>query len=1399
MNDLSIKTGFDISDGLKSLNKLQVELNKVLDNVTFDVDISQDSIKSIKTQFSKLSKDVQNEFVSNTISIPKIDTASVKQGLKGAFETIDKKAKKTAESVAKEFTQRLRDSKGRFVKVGNEVGEELGKGINDGVNSLLDLEIAEVLGGQLGNVGGIFQDLSRQSLEFETSLGLLKTAAQGNAETFDRLESSAINIYNSGIGESFDEVARAVSNANMQLDGLFLDDSGIETFTQGALRLSETFETDVNEIIGKSRTFIQEFGLEGQESLNLVSLALRDAANFDEDVLDTFNEFSGVAREAGFSAEQFTGTLIEGVKSGARNTDLLGNAILEAGIRLNDLSASKTIQEIGGETSQVVNDILKLGETGAITVKETLKRANTAINKAYDDGKIGNSIRQQMQVAISGTPAEDLGADLYSRLFTQDINSNEIREKASEASKVMKDAFVTDAFAPITRTFESMFNSLSSAATPLLSITGNLLSTFGQFAPALQLFSSNIGSIKAFATTLIGTLVPSFTTAGTVGTAAGTSIAASWGAALAPFLAVGAAIAALIGAFVLAYKKIEPFRNFIDELVNNIKVFVATIVKKAKPVISQLVELLSEIADFIGNVIVAAFKAFTNVITLPISLIGKLIKSLGIFKESGKETFSILESVNTAFKGLQFVIESTRVIISGITNAFDVIVTSIGDFIDALSSFNISQALKAFAGFGDKVGSAFKDGVESKLSEIELGKASKELSDNIDKTIEELKTKGKDFNLEQLRQSKAQIEEQIKQANQDGKLLIEDRDKLYNKLNKVYGVYLDRIRKQNEDNNKIIENQDKASNARTIEKRKKAFTEYQNFLKSQQQKNTELIKELNKNELDEQIKSLEINNEKLLESENSLQSRRLEKILENDKKIYELRTKKEIEAIKEKFNVRLSKEQEAFKKVIENEKVSNGEKTKAYEVFQDNLALIEIKKNQELRAKRTQLDNSYFSERRKKEKQLNESILSERENLELQRIELIDDIAEKERETSLFEAKKTYKEKLQLANGNNQLELRAFIEYQEDKRKIEQRYILENASLRKKTILNLSNNLQSAFDDVQLFNTQTNVNSNLIENLEEEEKLLEDSLNNRTITYEQYLSKMSDIGKQRAEAEREAQRQTIINYDELLKGFSNAIESVNNDLSKSFGINIDSAKTAYDRIFALKKELATNNELTLEQTTAITQEITDLNQQASDAIGVSWSTVGASIGLVFTQMLADGKSFTKSLALAVLEGVKATVKILSVQILAKQYAQKGLLGAIPAGIMIGLVQAALSVAGQAVENIPFKKGGLNPYGFGQSGLVKGHTIEYAEGNNPEFIFNAKTTRKNLKEFQEINRRNLSLSEYFDTKGINKRLDNVEQAVIGVSKELKTAKLFEENRYYNVNVKNEIKETVRNYR
>ena len=750
-------------------NELKLDVGPMLKALTEAADKAEDAGQAIQDGFVKGIKAGSDEAKNLAQAFDGVATGATKsvgelkksiaaliasgKGSGDAFDALVLELKQ-ADAEAKKLQKALKEVDGLTIDVEVNLNEEqavaAAGGIGEKIKGALDsvggggaaggLLAGFIGGGVAGGVQAAFGAVA-DSIGAVINAGRELTNAQGNLAAQTGLTGDALNKLNDeaekaflgGVGGSLAEATKLIGNVQQQL-GNVLPTEELGTFAARAQALAGLYDKDVNEVLAKSTPFIKQFGLSGDEAFNLIALASKDARTSQDDVLDSLAEYSQLLVQAGFSAEDFVGALSVAGEEGLFNTDKIADAIKESQIRLKAGDISKTLKDLNAQLpatlSNTIGSLTKAAESGQISIKEYLQQSGATIEEAFKAGNISESLRAQLQVAIAGTPAEDIGTEVYGKIFGAPLPEEEIRARAAAAGQSAGNAvgqFLT--FDAVIRRAQLAFEQVSKVITQAFD---DVFAFFQDvLAPTIEPLIAEIGgyfeemsSVVGPILTVIGGLIATYITNAL--TTAGAILRVLFGIAKEVFSGIarifaplGEAIAGVFGADSALNDGVDLFETF------------KGVLKDVGTAVQAFAGVVIELGGFLVDVLLTPIRLIVDQVILVVKWFGDLTKSTN-------ETKKATEEGSSAFQKLLGIINALRDGLSGVRAVFDLVIKTLQTFFTALVSFNIKAAIDAFTGFGDKAAKAFNDGYAKRGNEQALEKG---LLEAQNKTFNEYKKK----------------------------------------------------------------------------------------------------------------------------------------------------------------------------------------------------------------------------------------------------------------------------------------------------------------------------------------------------------------------------------------------------------------------------------------------------------------------------------------------------------------------------------------------------------------------------------------------------------------------------------------------------------------------------------
>lgn len=449
MADAWEEAGEDIK---KSLDKIDIN------NQTIDVDANTGKAES---KIKGVSKDKAIDVDVNA------DVSDAEESIEGLEDVADKVEEKINDSALGNIGSVLKssfsDAADSSIPLIGKIGE-LTSGLSGATAAAIGVGAAAAGVGVLSV--GASNDMKSAMNDFFAATGRAQEQtvilADGTKEVInysDRYKKIMEDIYKNNYGESFEDISNAM--AAVKTNMMALDDTSLQNVTESAFALRDTFEYDVAESTRAANTMMEQFGISGEEAMNMIAAGAQSGLDYSGEFLDSINEYSVQFAKIGMGAEDMFKIFESGAASGAFNLDKIGDAVKEMSIRVIDGSdtTKQGFELIGMNADEMASKFSAGGESA----KEAFYQTIDAL-AAMEDPIAQNTAG----VDLFGTMWEDLGPEAVTAL--SDIQDGVFQTSdAMEQIKEVKYDDLGSMFEELKRNIEVLLIPLGEALIPLLS------------------------------------------------------------------------------------------------------------------------------------------------------------------------------------------------------------------------------------------------------------------------------------------------------------------------------------------------------------------------------------------------------------------------------------------------------------------------------------------------------------------------------------------------------------------------------------------------------------------------------------------------------------------------------------------------------------------------------------------------------------------------------------------------------------------------------------------------------------------------------------------------------------------------------------------------------------------
>lgn len=440
-----------------------------------------------------------------------------------------------------------------------------------------------------------FNELSSAQKLIESAFGLTKKEAES-------MNTAVENIFASGMVETIDEAKEAVISLGNQFPELRKQSSTvIENMIKQALSLEKTFDSDMEETMRGANALMTAYGMSGQEAMDYITTATQNGLDKTHELGDNLAEYAVQFKQNGYSAKEMFEILQAGLKGGAYNLDKVNDLVKEMGVRISDGTIQTAVEDLGGDW-QTMYDTMK---SNGASNNEIFSALASEISKVGDEtekatlvsslfGSLGEDNAVQVIEAMGGLSKEMDGvkgsydnvtgaaknmADGVEETVTYQSAMNNMMLAAAEVGEQL--APTINSVAEAVKNAAQWFRGLDEDTQKTIMTIAGIAAVVG---PLLVVLGSVAGSITKIATAASGFLGVWTKVAGFLGLSGGA------------FALVVAGIALLIAGLVLAYNKVEWFRNGVNAFFQGVS------------------DVAVEVFNFIGGYISGVFEGlWTNI------------------------------------------------------------------------------------------------------------------------------------------------------------------------------------------------------------------------------------------------------------------------------------------------------------------------------------------------------------------------------------------------------------------------------------------------------------------------------------------------------------------------------------------------------------------------------------------------------------------------------------------------------------------------------------------------------------------------------------------------------------------------------------------------------------------
>ncbi|NKR96216.1 hypothetical protein GS473_04510 [Rhodococcus hoagii] len=256
--------------------------------------------------------------------------------------------------------------------------------------------------------GAVLANAIADGMEQEKQQDLIQAKLGINEETARRIGQAAGLAYSNGWGES---VVANMDGARAAIQsGLLTGEEDIKTFQGTIEQLNVVADLMGEEVPAVARSAGQAIrnGLakDGTQAFDMLAKATQGGLNVSEDLLDSFNEYSTQLRALGLEGAEGWALVSQGVKGGARDTDVVIDALKEFKLRASDgtAAAAEGFDKLKVPAGEAATEMAKGGDAA----RDMMARLLRGLQDVKDPQD-----RYNAALALFGTKFEDIQDAAY--------------------------------------------------------------------------------------------------------------------------------------------------------------------------------------------------------------------------------------------------------------------------------------------------------------------------------------------------------------------------------------------------------------------------------------------------------------------------------------------------------------------------------------------------------------------------------------------------------------------------------------------------------------------------------------------------------------------------------------------------------------------------------------------------------------------------------------------------------------------------------------------------------------------------------------------------------------------------------------------------------------------------
>lgn len=431
-----------------------------------------------------------------------------------------------SDDIAKQFKDGFEEGQKKTEPVSEEAGKKSGSKFAGGIVGAIAASGAAI------KIGEMFGDAINSSLERLNVNSKLGAALALDDKDLAKVTDVAKSLYNTGIGDSYEQVADTMKAIVGTVKGAReMNSDELKKMGRDIINVGATWDLSAEEVTTAASAMINNgMASNFSDAVSQIAAGFQVLGGHGVDWLDTVNEFGGDMARFGFTGTQAINFMSAAIRAGVKDTDKLGDSLNELSITIRNGSIDDNIKALGVDPEKLRKNIAEGGNVAREALIDVLTRLqkNGDINNFQ---KLMSSLGEDYKDAFQSIDFSGINAPLGEAVGNLDkINEQMgtgVGTSIKEFQRTFEDAFIT------------LVIPILQQITPVLQ---DMVKWFKENEGAVQALAIIVGVIMVAAILLATFALIGMAAAGWA--AAAPILAMSW-----PILLVIAAVVALVAAF----------------------------------------------------------------------------------------------------------------------------------------------------------------------------------------------------------------------------------------------------------------------------------------------------------------------------------------------------------------------------------------------------------------------------------------------------------------------------------------------------------------------------------------------------------------------------------------------------------------------------------------------------------------------------------------------------------------------------------------------------------------------------------------------------------------------------------------------------------------------------------